>query len=45
LAELIAAKTRVKPEVVLVAPEDIIRKTILPERRKPVTFFDYREKE
>ena len=45
VAELIAAKTRVKPEVVLVSPDEIIRKTILPERRKPVTFFDYREKD
>ena len=43
LAELIAAKTRVKPQVVLVSPEEIVRKTIVPERRKPVTFFDYRE--
>jgi phenylacetate-CoA ligase len=43
LAELIAAKTRVRPEVVLVAPEEIVRKTILPDRRKPVTFFDYRK--
>lgn len=45
LAELIAAKTRVRPEVVLVTPDDIVRKTIVPERRKPVTFFDYREKD
>ena len=43
VAELIAAKTRVKPEVVIVSPEEILKKTILPERRKPVTFFDYRE--
>ncbi len=42
VAELIAAKTRVKPEVVLVAPEKIRKKTIRPEQRKPVTFFDYR---
>ena len=45
VAELIAAKTRVKPEVVLVSPEEIMQKTILPERRKPVTFFDYREQD
>lgn len=45
VAELIAAKTRVKPEVVIVSPEEIIKKTILPERRKPVTFFDNREKD
>ena len=44
LADLIAAKTRVKPEVLIVTPEDILRKTIVPERRKPVTFFDYRDK-
>ncbi len=43
VAELIAAKTRVKPEVVLVSPDEIVQKTIVPERRKPVTFFDYRE--
>ena len=42
VAELIAAKTRVKPEVVLVSPEEIRKKTIRPELRKPVTFFDYR---
>lgn len=45
LAELISAKIRVKPEVVLVSPEEIIHKTISPERRKPVTFFDYRKPE
>jgi phenylacetate-CoA ligase len=45
LAEQIAAKTRVKPEVVLVAPEEIVRKTIVPERRKPMTFFDYRTRD
>ena len=43
VAELIAAKTRVKPEVVIVSPGEIMEKTVLPERRKPVTFFDYRE--
>ena len=42
IAEQIAAKTRVKPEVVLVSPEDIKAKTLQPEMRKPVTFFDYR---
>ncbi len=45
VAELIAAKTRVKPEVVLVSPEEIMQKTIVPERRKPVTFFDCREQD
>ncbi len=43
VAEAIAAKTRVKPEVVLVTPEEISAKTIRPELRKPVTFFDYRD--
>ena len=43
VAELIAAKTWVKPEVVIVSPGEIMEKTVLPERRKPVTFFDYRE--
>jgi len=42
VAAAIAAKTRVKPEIVLVTPEEIIHKTIRPELRKPVTFFDYR---
>lgn len=43
VAEQIAAKTRVKPEVVLVSPEEVSRKTIRPEQRKPVTFFDCRK--
>lgn len=43
IATAIAAKTRVKPEVVIATPEDIINKTIQPEFRKPVTFFDYRQ--
>ena len=43
VSELIVAKTRVKPEVVLVTPEEIRKKTIRPELRKPVTFFDYRK--
>ena len=42
IATAIAAKTRVKPEVVVVTPEEIRDKTIRPELRKPVTFFDYR---
>ncbi len=42
VAEAIAVKTRVKPEVVLVSPIEITNKTIRPELRKPVTFFDYR---
>lgn len=44
VAELIAAKARVKPEVILVTPEEIRKKTIRPELRKPVTFFDCRDK-
>lgn len=44
VAELIAAKTRVKPEVTIVTPEEIRNKTIRPELRKPVTFFDYRKR-
>lgn len=42
LADLIAARTRVKPEVVVVDPEEITRKTVLEGKRKPVLFFDYR---
>ena len=42
LAAQIAGKTRVKPEVKLVTPADILRKTVRPEQRKPITFFDYR---
>jgi len=44
VAEQIAAKTRVKPEVVLVSSAEIKAKTLQPEMRKPVTFFDYRDK-
>lgn len=43
VAAQIAARTRVKPEVVLVGPDEIVRKTIRPDQRKPVTFFDYRQ--
>ena len=39
VAEVIAAKTRVKPEVVLVTPEEVQARTIQPDKRKPVTFF------
>lgn len=42
LAERIAARIRVKPEVVLVAPEEVLRKTLQQNKRKPVIFFDYR---
>jgi phenylacetate-CoA ligase len=44
VAEQIVAKTRVKPEVVLVSPAEIRKKTLQPKMRKPVTFFDYRDK-
>ncbi len=42
IAERIAARTRVKPEVVIVAPEEVTRRTLREDKRKPVTFFDYR---
>jgi len=42
VAEKIAAKTRVKPEVVLTSPESVMEKIIQKHKRKPVTFFDYR---
>lgn len=42
VAALIAAKTRVKPEVHICSVEALFKKTIRPDRRKPVTFFDYR---
>ncbi len=44
VAELIAARIRVKPEVVLTRPDEITRKTVQETKRKPVTFFDYRSK-
>ncbi|PLY02792.1 MAG: CoF synthetase [Desulfuromonas sp.] len=45
LAGEIAGKTRVRPEVVLISPEQITQKTVRPDRRKPITFFDYRKSE
>lgn len=42
VAALIAAKTRVKLEVQICTVEALFKKTIRPDRRKPVTFFDYR---
>jgi phenylacetate-CoA ligase len=42
VAEKIAATIRVKPEVVIVSPEEILRVTIREDKRKPVTFFDRR---
>ncbi|OGU12182.1 MAG: CoF synthetase [Geobacteraceae bacterium GWC2_58_44] len=43
VAERIAAAIRVKPEVRIVNPEEIVRMTIKDDKRKPVTFFDHRE--
>jgi len=43
VAEQIASRTRVKPEVKIVTPEEIQRKTMQPDKRKPVTFFDLRQ--
>jgi len=45
VAEKIAARIRVKPEVVLASPEEVQRKTNQAGKRKPVTFFDYRTAE
>jgi len=45
VAAQIAAKTRVKPDVVLVSPEEISNKIIRPDQRKPVTFFDCRQRD
>lgn len=38
----IAALTRVKLAVTICSPAEIIHKTVRSDRRKPVTFFDYR---
>jgi phenylacetate-CoA ligase len=42
VAERIAARTRVKPQIVLDTPEQVRAKTLQPGKRKPVTFFDQR---
>lgn len=42
VAENIAAAIRVRPEVVLIAPEEVIRVTTQGDKRKPVLFFDRR---
>ncbi len=42
IAELVSATIRVKPEVCLVKPEEVLEKTLQENKRKPVTFFDYR---
>lgn len=44
VAERIAVRTRVKPEVVIVPPEQIAARTVRADKRKPITFFDLREK-
>ncbi|MBW6510490.1 MAG: AMP-binding protein [Desulfuromonadaceae bacterium] len=42
VAEQIAARTRVKPEVMVVSPEDVRARTLQETKRKPVHFFDLR---
>lgn len=42
VAQGIAAATRVSPEVVVVAPEEVLRVTHREDKRKPVLFFDRR---
>jgi phenylacetate-CoA ligase len=42
VADQIAAAIRVKPEVVLVSPGEILSVTLQDDKRKPVTFFDRR---
>ena len=44
VAERIAVRTRVKPEVVIVTPEEITARTMRADKRKPIVFFDLREK-
>jgi len=44
VADRIAIRTRVKPEVLIVTPEKIVARTIRADKRKPITFFDLREK-
>jgi phenylacetate-CoA ligase len=44
IAERIAAKVRVKPEVVLSEPKDVAAKVLQENKRKPITFFDYRRR-
>jgi phenylacetate-CoA ligase len=42
IADRIACAIRVKPEVQIVSPEEIVRMTLREDKRKPVTFFDHR---
>lgn len=44
VAEQISAKTRIKPEVILTGPDKVQSKIIIQDKRKPVVFFDYRNK-
>ncbi len=44
VAEQIAARIRVKPEVILCEPEGVQTKTTAEGQRKPTIFFDYRQK-
>jgi len=42
VVERIAAAIRVRPEVVIVPPEEVLRVTLREDKRKPVVFFDRR---
>lgn len=42
VTEKIAAAIRVRPEVSIVSPEEITRKSVREDKRKPVIFFDHR---
>jgi phenylacetate-CoA ligase len=44
VADRIAVRTRVKPEVVIATPEEVVARTVRADKRKPITFFDLREK-
>lgn len=43
IAEMLVAALRVRPEVVIVPPAEIVRVTVQDDKRKPVTFFDLRQ--
>ena len=42
IEELLAARIRVKPEVVIEDVDTVRSQTMQEDKRKPVTFFDYR---
>jgi len=44
VAERIAVRIRVKPEVVIATPEAVVARTVSADKRKPTIFFDLREK-